>query len=125
MSTPIDLLDRLTAKTKWAKKQISDLEAALLKAFPGGHSGQYDIRFEDDANTRERTYYVVSIPNVPLEISLRAGDILNNLRCSLDHLTCHLVRKNGGSGTRRSFFALAANGAGYVASRCHATVTAV
>src|SRR5260370_42646355 len=117
MSTPIDLLDRLTAKTKWAKKQIGDLEAALLKAFPGGHSGQYDTRFEDDANTRERTYYVVSIPNVPLEISLRAGDILNNLRCSLDHLTCHLVRKNGGKVTGSTCFPIADSAAEYMSPR--------
>jgi hypothetical protein len=122
MSTPIDLLDRLTAKTKWAKKQISDLESTLLKAFPGGHSKQYDIRFEDDANRRERTYYIVTVPDVPLEISLRAGDILNNLRCSLDHLTCHLVRKNGGKVSGSTCFPIADSAAEYMSPKVRGKV---
>jgi|GEM_PF-1064779 len=122
MSMPIDLFNRLTAKTKWANKQIDDLQIALGKAFPGGHSDQYKIRSDDDMNARERSYYVTRVPDVPLEIRLRAGDILNNLRCSLDHLACHLVWKNGGTVTSNTGFPIANSAKEYLSPRVRGKV---
>jgi hypothetical protein len=113
MATPLDVVDRLTAKTKWAERQIGDLEITLRKTFP--RTKPYGIRFEDDLNAGERSYYVVSVPDVPLTISLMAGDILQNLRSSLDHLACHLVRKEGKPVTSQTSFPIANDATEYMA----------
>src|SRR5271169_2770154 len=115
MATPLDVVDRLTAKAKWAKQQIGNLELVLRKTFP--RTKPYGIRFEDDLNARERTYYVVSVPDVPLPISLMAGDILQNLRSSLDHLATHLVHRNGGKVTGLTCFPIADSATEYMTPR--------
>jgi len=58
-------------------------------------------------NAEERTYYVVNVPDVPLPVSLIAGDVLQNLRSSLDHLACHLVKRAGGRVTLQTCFPIA------------------
>jgi hypothetical protein len=109
----------LLAKAERAIKHIDDLGDVLLKAFPGGRRQPYAIRFEDDLNAQERTYYVEGIPEVPLEVTLIVGDVLQNLRNSLDHLACHLIRKAGGTVTSQSCFPIAGEAAKYVPSFFH------
>jgi hypothetical protein len=107
-------LELLLAKVEWAEEQIGDLESALRRTFP--RTRPYSIRFEDDPKTRERTYYVVSVPDIPLNITLRAGDILQNLRSALDHLACHLVAKTSGRSavSTRTCFPIANDAAEYM-----------
>lgn len=109
----------LLAKSERAIKHIGDLENVLLKAFPGGRRQPYGIRFKDDLNTQERTYYVESVPEVPLEVTLIVGDVLQNLRSALDHLACHLIRKGAGTITSQSCFPIAGDAAKYVPSFFH------
>jgi hypothetical protein len=48
-----------------------------------------------DPQTQEVVYYLVEAPPIPEEIALIAGDTLQNLRSSLDHLAWALVETNG------------------------------
>jgi len=116
MVTDPKFVHPLFAKAERAIEHIDNLGNVLLKAFPGGRRQPYGIRFEDDLNTLERTYYVVSVPDVPLEVTLIVGDVLQNLRSSLDHLACHLIRKGKGTVTTQSCFPIAGEAAKYVPS---------
>jgi hypothetical protein len=79
------------AKREWAEHHIQNLEAALLKFRQSDPCG---IATKNDPETGDLTYYVSRVPVIPVEIPLIIGDILHNLRCSLDYLASGLV---GGS----------------------------
>ncbi len=108
-------LERLTAKAKWADKQIVELDRLLKAEFPGGHSPKYPIRSEDDLTAGERTYYCDSVPDIPIDVSLLAGDVLQNLRSSLDHLACHLVEIAGNEVSSQTCFPIADTADEYMA----------
>ena len=108
-------LDRLTAKVKWAKKHIEKLEPSL-KPYP--YRGSDFVRFEDDGTKRERSYYLIKLPDIPPEVRLITGDVLQNLRSSLDHIACHLVAVGGGKVTTRTYFPIAKTSATYQSPRC-------
>jgi hypothetical protein len=108
-------LDRLTAKVTWAKKHLEKLENSL-KPYP--QRGSDFVRFEDDGAKRERSYYLVKLPDIPPDVPLIAGDILQNLRSSIDHVAYHLVQVGGGTATRNTYFPIAQTSAKYYAPRC-------
>jgi len=81
-------IDMLLAKLERAKKHIVDLEPEW-RSFCA--SGGYSISFKDDVDKRERSYYLAVAQDIPPIISLIAGDAIQNLRSSLDHLAHHLV----------------------------------
>ncbi len=96
VATSKDVLDRLTAKPKRAHKHIADLEDTCDTFFDTQFSSKNPIIFKDDPNTGDRSYCVVSVPAIPLEIASMVGDILSNLRSSLDHTAYHLVEVGTG-----------------------------
>ena len=81
-------LDRLLVKVKRAQKHIGDLDRAC-EAFI--NSRPCIIESKSDSDARERSYYLVSVRDVPWEIIAIAGDVIQNLRTALDHLAYHLV----------------------------------
>jgi len=109
MANP-DLLDRILVKTKWAKKYIADLESALDSFY---ETNPYRIAFKDDPDKRERTYYVFSIQDVPGDIKCRTGDILQNLRSTLDHLAYQLAVTAGNNHPRRTSFPICSSAREY------------
>ena len=115
--TDIDLIERLTAKAQWAKKHIEKLEAVLGRFPSVSDRANNLIRFEDDLNKRERTYYIVQVPTVPPDVPLIVGDILHNLRSALDHLACHLVTIGGGKVTGQTCFPIAKGTSEYMSSK--------
>jgi hypothetical protein len=93
VATVKDVLDRLTAKPKRAHQHIADLEDACSVFFKAQFSmgDKNPIVFKDDPKTGDRIYYIVRVPVIPLELASMIGDILSNLRSSLDHMAHHLV----------------------------------
>jgi hypothetical protein len=84
----VHVRERLHLKLERAERHISELTEAwadFLKEDP------YPVRFEDDPKTGDRTYYVDSVREVPVNLSLIAGDAIHNLRSVLDHMAHHLV----------------------------------
>jgi len=79
---------RLRSKLERAKEQINELKTEWDGFF---QPGTYIVQFKDDPNTRERTYYLDSVTEIPDSIPLIIGDVIQNLRSSLDHLAHHLV----------------------------------
>ena len=84
----INRIDLVRIKVEWAKKHIRNLER-IIESFLQGDP--YRIGFKDDVNSGERTFYVDKITDVPWPIVACAGDVIQNLRSSLDHLAHELV----------------------------------
>jgi hypothetical protein len=105
-----DSRDDINLKIERADKHLRDFRAAIVefrKANP------YGFRIERDPQTREPFYYVVEIQDIPVEISLIAGDVLQNLRSALDYLACALVGRNGKKPTKETSFPIFDDAAKY------------
>jgi hypothetical protein len=79
-------------QAKWANKQFADLQAeldAFLK------SGPYKVGTKRDPETGRLVYYVTSVRETPITIALRAGQVVHELRGTLDHLAYQLLLVNG------------------------------
>jgi hypothetical protein len=86
----------LLAKYDWAKKHFDNFEASLevfKKTSPCG------VRREQDPQSGEIVFYALSVPSIPPELLLIAGDAIHNLRSTLDHLAWKLVEANGSTPT--------------------------
>jgi|SRR5208282_5282761 len=76
-------------KINWADKHIGDFinaAARFMKTNP------YGVVVEHDADTGQKAFAVKTVTPIPPQISLIAGDALQNLRGALDYLACGLVR---------------------------------
>ena len=60
-------------------------------------SRPYKISTKVDPQSRRLIYYLTDVIDVPEDIALLTGDIIQNLRSSLDHLAYELFTKNLGS----------------------------
>jgi hypothetical protein len=80
------------AKVAHAKQQFERLEPTVAAALATS-DGQNTIRVEQIAERRFKA--LAAIAPLPVEIPLVIGDIVHNLRASLDHLGYDLAVKNG------------------------------
>jgi hypothetical protein len=78
-------------KIKWADKHIGDFKIALAKFHA---TKPYGVRVDVETNPRKPTIHIIKADPIPPEISLIAGDVIQNLCSSLDYLACALVRAN-------------------------------
>jgi hypothetical protein len=75
-------------KCERAEKHIDDLKRAV-DTFLGEEP--YAIRFEENPDTGDRTYYIGKDAEVPPDIPVICGDAVHNLRTALDHLIYRLA----------------------------------
>lgn len=97
-------------KVERAKEHIRNLQieiTAFLKTNP------YKIGTKQNSQTRQLIYYVSSVEEIPSHIALITGDVLQNLRSSLDHLAWRLVEANGQRPTRDTAFPIYDDAAKY------------
>jgi hypothetical protein len=83
----------ILSKVERAKKHIEDLHASL-EAFWKTNPNR--IRFQDDVKAGERSYYLVTAKDIPLDILNVIGDALHNLRSALDHTAYAFPLATGG-----------------------------
>jgi hypothetical protein len=79
-------------KIKRAKKHFADLENELREF---NMSKPYEFSVKRDPETRKPVYYIATVQETPPSIAPIVGDIIQNLRSSLDHLAYALVEVNG------------------------------
>ncbi len=84
-------LDGIRGKIQRADEHIRNLNAEIT-AFLSENS--YSTTSEPDHDARESVLRVVG-PEPPLRFSVTAGEIIHQLRSSLDHLVWQLVLQNG------------------------------
>src|SRR6266498_2524823 len=75
------------AKLKRAKQHLEELKGAMHSFFA---SNPYKIGTKREAQTRRLIYYLTEVKEVPPTIAVISGDIIQNLRSSLDHLAYSL-----------------------------------
>jgi hypothetical protein len=85
------------SKVNRANRHIEELHRSIRRFID---TSPYKIRRKLDPRTGEAVYYLAEAPAVPDEMALIAGDVLQNLRSTLDHLAWALVETNGGKPTR-------------------------
>ena len=73
-----------------AKQHLKELQDIINEFFA---SNPYKIDTKRDSHTRRLVYYLTDVKDVPPEISLISGDIIQNLRSALDHLAYELFIK--------------------------------
>lgn len=104
----------IRVKVERAKHYLRDLEVAR-DGFIIGNA--YRIERETDPQTGYNIYRVFDIQTPPAEIGLIAGDVIHNLRSSLDHLAYQLVYVNGAAHTKQTAFPIWDGAAEYKAQR--------
>jgi len=95
-----------TSKIDRAKQLKEELQKALKFFFD---SQPYKIGTKSDPQSKRLIYYITKADKVPEEIALITGDIIQNLRSSLDHLAYKLFTAGPGNGTngRHIYFPIA------------------
>jgi hypothetical protein len=93
--------DRVLAKYDWAKTHVDDFEAAVDDF---RRSNPHTIGREDNVKTGQARFYVRQVPAIPNELAFMLGDVLHNLRSTLDHLAYSLVVAAGGKPNRCTSF---------------------
>jgi hypothetical protein len=84
------------AKIERAKKHVNELEAALADLVISKTSHPHIIVTEDDPKTGNLLYKIARVPAVPDQVAAIAGDVIHNLRSSLDLLMSQLVKRQTG-----------------------------
>ncbi len=84
--------EQIVAKFNRAKEHFAEFETRLTLF----REERKDIvSAKRDSESGDVTYYVTSVPEVPCELRIVAGDALQSLRSSLDHLVWHLIEAAG------------------------------
>lgn len=87
-------MDEIKFKIARARELIQELRDAVAEYHK---SNPYDVRTRIDLQTRRLIYYVAAVKEIPPRIKLITGDVIQNLRSALDHLTYKLFITAGGS----------------------------
>jgi hypothetical protein len=88
------LLTGSRLKVLRAKKHVQELEDEI-RAFH--ESKPYTVVKEEEPESGDDVYRVTISLQIPSNLALIVGDVLSNLRSSLDHLAWDLVIANGGA----------------------------
>jgi len=108
------MFDVTKEKVEWAERQISDLEvgfAAFLQANPCTWEST------TDPDNGSLAFAVLCPEQVPLELTLLLGEVINNLRSVLDYAAGELIEIDAGTEDIKAIFPIAARQVGYIA-RC-------
>jgi hypothetical protein len=87
-----DLFSDIREKMKRAERHIADFKNALTKF---NATQPYSLKVDTETEPEKPFVRILRADPVPPEIRLIAGDVIQNLRSTLDYLSCALVRANG------------------------------
>lgn len=113
MLTVHQRIAQITPKLERAKKHIRDTDDEILcflKANP------YKVSTKRDPQSRRLIYFVSAVQPVPHSIALTAGDAIQNIMSTLDHLAYQLVcaaTNDNPPNPRRIYFPIAEDFASY------------
>jgi len=88
-----DRFQLVLQKFAHAKRHVEALRA-ITTAYVAEEPYQLGFRIDPD---QRPTYFVQSVKDIPPEIACVLGDVLHNLRCTLDHLAYQLALSVSGS----------------------------
>ena len=86
-----DRVKHISLKVTRAEKHLQELEKELALFF---EKKPFQVSVKVDEESRKPIYYLSSVSNVPDNIALLTGDIIQNLVTALDHLAYQLISKD-------------------------------
>jgi hypothetical protein len=104
---------QVSAKYQRANKHIEDFKS-FVDVFR--QSNPCSIRVERDEQAGEVSYFIASVPEIPVECSLLLGDALQNLRSALDYAAYFLVKRYSGETTTKTGFPIGESAQEYQAA---------
>jgi hypothetical protein len=101
-----------TTKLDRAKQLETELQTEIKTYFD---SHPYEVGTKTDSQSQRLIYYVAKADKVPQKLALLTGDVIQNLRSSLDHLAYLLYTMGPGNGTQGNhiYFPIAQDRATY------------
>jgi hypothetical protein len=111
----------IKAKIERAKEHVDNLKAEV-NAFL--ESEAYAVVVEDEQQTGDRVFRVRIKTDIPIRLAVIAGDVVHNLRATLDYLSWQLVEANGGIPDQRTEFPFGVDQADFT-TRCQRKVRGV
>ena len=105
MQIPIELIG-VHAKIERAKEHISEL---IVEVERFKKSNPYEVMPYKDAKTGDTVFVLHVHASLPLRCNSIVGDIVQNLRSSLEYLARQLVLTNGGKPTKHTAFPISAS----------------
>lgn len=100
-------LDGARAKIQRAEEQVKNLKRDIA-AFLSHEPAPYQVVGQHQNDGLEYAFVVSGDPNVPPRLAVMAGEIVHQLRSSLDYLLYALVVRNGGTPTGQHQFPVCA-----------------
>ena len=98
----LNKLEEINARICRAGNQIDSLKADMDRFCT--NIRQSIVREVCDEHDEQQWVFQGETPNTPIEWSLRVGEILHNLRSTLDHLVCQLILDNGQEPTKENAY---------------------
>jgi hypothetical protein len=86
---PYRPIDRIRAKVERAEQNIADFDLRL-RDFRA--TKPYSVGTKEDPEAGKRTYYLVSVRDIPLNVETIAANVIQDLRDPLDHLAFQLEK---------------------------------
>src|SRR5271165_29768 len=93
MPTVAERLVHVTLKVKRAKEHVDDLQREVARFLD---TKPYKVGTKRNPQSRQLIYYITSVEPTPQCLPLIAGDVIQNLMSSLDHLAYQLVCSDTG-----------------------------
>lgn len=118
------LLASCHAKIARAKETLDCLDAEI-QSLLSQEPKPYEITQRLTNNGRQYQVVVVGAFDIPSRLSVIAGEIVHQLRSSLDHLVCALVASQGGSFTRNHQFPICSSIKRFADSRARGAIDGV
>ena len=97
---------KIKSKVRRAWQHLNEVEN-LLAAYKD--TEPYGVTAKIDHERKRVLYYICKADEVPLTIALAAGDVLQNLRSTLDHLAWELVLAAGNKPDSNTAFPISAS----------------
>jgi hypothetical protein len=104
----------IQAKRDRAKKQLDELKAESKAFFA---SNPYQIETKRDPQTKRCVYFLSHVAETPISIACICGDVVHNLRSTLDHIAHQLVLSNKQLPTRFTSFPVGDDASKYASSK--------
>jgi hypothetical protein len=98
--------DEIDLKIERANKHIEELHG-VVQEFKA--TNPYKVASKRDLQSGEHVVYVHTADDLPPMIPVIAGDVIQNLYCSLDYLASKLVTANGRKPTTKTAFPITEN----------------
>jgi hypothetical protein len=105
-------------KVERAGEHFASLSDSVRSFFD---TSPYTVACLDDPTNNHITFCVETAKDIPIQMSLLAGEVIHQLRSALDHLAFQLVLANGKTPNTHTYFPIASDASSYNGAKAKKT----